>query len=79
MSTARVVFVVLTFFFLSSVDAANYNPIDDCFTLVPVQNVQNNNKKRPSIPPSACHDTDLGLCYELFKLDEPTIQNNLVE
>ncbi|VDN52698.1 unnamed protein product [Dracunculus medinensis] len=72
MSTARV--VVLTFLFLSSVDAADYNPIVDCFKLV-----GNDNKKRPSIPPNACHDTDLGLCYELFKLDQGTIQNNLVE
>ncbi|VDN54086.1 unnamed protein product [Dracunculus medinensis] len=76
MWTARIVLVVLTFFFLSSVDAANYNPIADCFKLVSVQNAD---KKKPSIPPNACHDTDASLCFALFPLDANTIQNNLME
>lgn len=69
---ARIFFILLIFFFLPSVNAG-YNAIDDCIKT----NTQN--KKKPSIPPSSCHDSEAGLCAALFQLDAQTIGTNLME
>lgn len=74
MWTAHFVFALLTFFFLSSVNAG-YAEIAECVTLVG----NNNNIKKPSISPRSCRDTEEGLCFALFPLDAATIGNNLNE
>lgn len=73
MWVVQIAFVLFIFFFLSSVNGG-YSAIDDCVKLV-----GNDNKKKPSISLSACSDSDAGLCYALFQLNQQTIQENLME
>ncbi|VDN52682.1 unnamed protein product [Dracunculus medinensis] len=70
MWTAWVVIALLTFFFLSSINAG-HSDIADCVMLV------GNNIKKPSISPNACLDVDGAFCFAVFPLTD-VIANNLM-